>query len=91
MSGNWDNDFSNDFGNEEPTKKSVIVKCTDNCSCMSVDKWSDEDEYSITFYKSLEKSFWHRLKEGIRYILGDDIISTDIILDEGEYNKLRKF
>jgi hypothetical protein len=39
-------------------KSELIVKCTDNCSCMSIDKYEDEPEYYITTYKSYAVKGW---------------------------------
>jgi hypothetical protein len=74
------------------TKKELIVKCVDNCSCLSVDKWDAEDTYFITTYKSYATINWlDRIKDIIRIIKGDDVVGTEIILNENDYDKLRNF
>jgi hypothetical protein len=73
-------------------KKELIVKCVDNCSCLSVDKWDGEDTYFITTYKSYATINWlDRIKDIIRIIKGDDVVGTEIILNENDYDKLRNF
>lgn len=72
-------------------KKELIVKCTDNCSAMSIDHWENEEDYFIAFYKSHKKSFFYRLKEAFKYILGKDIIEVEIVLNKEEFNQIRKF
>lgn len=77
---------------EPPTEKSVVVHCNDYCSCLAVSKWSDEEEYMIFTYKSTEKSFWYRVKEGFRYIfLKKKIVDTELILTEKAFNKIKQF
>jgi hypothetical protein len=74
------------------TKKELIVKCTDNCSCLSVDKWDGEDDYFITTYKSYSTKNWlDRIKDIIRIIKGEDVVGTEIVLKESDYDKLRNF
>lgn len=77
---------------KESEKRELIVKCTDNCSCVSVDKWSDEDFYYLTFYKSYtEKGLWFRLKKAFKVLMGRDIIGAELVLEEEDFNKIRKF
>lgn len=74
----------------EETK--LIVKCTDNCSCLSVDKFDDEPLYFITTYKSYSKKGWRdRLVDAWNVLLGFEVVDTEIVLTEEEFNKLRKF
>jgi hypothetical protein len=74
------------------TKKELIVKCNDNCSCLSVDKWDDEDTYFITTYKSYTDVSWlTRFKDIWKIIKGEDVVGTEIILKESDYDKLRNF
>jgi len=74
-------------------KKEILVKCGDNCSAMSVDKFDDdEDEYFITFYNSYEDCSWFKKIKAIWKILrGRNIHNSEIILSKEEYNKLRNF
>ncbi len=73
-------------------KKEIMVKCVDNCSCLSVDKFDDENNYYITFYKSYgKKRFSFRLKDALNTLLGKDVIGTEIILSEEDFNKLKNF
>lgn len=77
---------------KETKKKEVIVKCADNCSCVSVDKWSDDDFYYLTFYKSYtERGLWFRLKTAFKVLMGQDIIGADLVLEKEDFNKIRKF
>jgi len=77
---------------KESKKRELIIKCTDNCSCVSVDKWSDEDIYYLTFYKSYtEKGLWFRLKTAFNTMMGRDIIGAELVLKEEDFNKIRKF
>jgi hypothetical protein len=71
----------------------VIVKCRDNCSCLSVDRFEDEpNDYYITTYKSYSgKSFKERLKDIWKIILGHSVVDVDIILTEEDFDKIRKF
>ena len=74
------------------TKKELIVKCNDNCSCLSVDKWDGEDDYFITTYKSYTDVSWlTRFKDIWKIIKGEDVVGTEIILKESDYDKLRNF
>jgi hypothetical protein len=73
-------------------KKSLVLKCNDNCSALSVDNWDNDDIYFITTYKSYStKSVTDRLKDIWRIVKGEDVIGTEIILNESDYDKLRKF
>jgi hypothetical protein len=73
-------------------KKNIIVKCEDNCSCMSIDNWEDEPEYFITFYKSYSgHSLWNRIKDSFWHIFGRDIIGTELIITEKDFEKIRNF
>lgn len=71
----------------------VIVKCRDNCSCLSVDRFEDEpNDYYITTYKSYStKSFTERLKDIWIIIKGESVVDTELVLTEEDYNKLRNF
>lgn len=73
-------------------KKELVVKCLDNCSCLSVDKYDDCGDHYITLYKSYEgKSFWLRLKDIWKILIGDRVSSFDIVLSEEDFNKIKKF
>lgn len=73
-------------------KKSLVLKCQDNCSAISIDKWGDDDTYFITTYKSYStKSFTERIKDIWRIVKGEDVVGTELILNEEDYDKLRKF
>lgn len=72
-------------------KNELIVKCLDNCSCLSVDRW-DEEEYIITTYKSyIDKGWKRKLMDIWKIIKGDKVIDVEIILTEENFEKLRKF
>jgi hypothetical protein len=74
------------------SRKQLIVKCTDNCSCLSVDKWDDEKEYMITTYKSYATKGWKsKLSDIWKIIKGDNVVDTELILFEEDFNKLRNF
>jgi len=73
-------------------KTELIVKCTDNCSCLSVDKFDDEPLYFITTYKSYSAKDWrNRLVDIWSIILGHNVVDTEIILSEEEFNKLKNY
>jgi len=73
-------------------KKELIVKCTDNCSCLSIDKYEDEPEYYITTYRSYATKRWRdRLINAWSVLLGDNIIDTEMILSEEDFNKIRQY
>lgn len=72
-------------------KTEVIIKCEDNCSAISIDSWEDEDIYYITFYKTADKGFWTRLKEGIQYIFGKDIVRSETVLEKRDFDKIRNY
>ena len=79
----------------EDNKNEVIVKCQDNCSCMSVDCW-DEDEfdnqYFITFYNSYgDTTIFNKLKDIWKIIRGKKIYNTDLVLTEKDFDKIRNF
>ena len=75
-----------------PIEESVTVKCWDNCTAMSIIKWSDEPDYQLVLYKTYGTSFWYRLKEGLRYIFKiKNIFNSDLILTPEEMDKIIKF
>lgn len=71
----------------------VIVKCKDNCSCLSIDKFDNEsDDYFITIFKSYStKNFIERLKDIFRILTGKSVIDFEIILTNEDLDKLRNF
>lgn len=73
-------------------KKEMIVKCVDNCSCLSVDKFDNENEYYVTFYKSYsDKRFTYRIKDALNTLLGKNVVGTEIVLSGEDFNKLKNF
>ena len=77
---------------ENNERSEVIVKCVDNCTCMSVDKFNDDTDYYITFYKSYgNKSLWGRVKEAWKSIRGLNTDLNEIVLTKEDYQKLRNF
>jgi hypothetical protein len=77
---------------EESNKNELVVKCVDNCSCLSIDKWSDETDYYVTFYKSYQTmTFWYRVKDAIKILLGKDVVGTEVVLTENDFNKIKNF
>jgi len=73
-------------------KSELIVKCTDNCSCMSIDKYEDEPEYYITTYKSYAVKGWRdRLIDAWSVLLGGRVVDTEIILSEEDFDKIRNY
>ena len=73
-------------------KKELIVKCVDNCSCLSVDKYDDCGDHYITLYKSYSgKSFWFRLKDIWKILVGDRVSSFDIVLSGEDFSKIKRF
>jgi len=75
-------------------KKEIIVKCVDNCSCLSVDKdiTGDTTDYYVTLYRSYSgKSFWFRLRDAWMILTGKDISTWDMVLTKEEFNRLRNF
>ncbi len=75
-----------------PEKKELIIKCQDNCSCISIDTWTDEEEYYISFYRSYKESFWRRFKNVFKYLfLGQNLISSDTILTKEDFMKIKEF
>lgn len=74
------------------TEKSLIVKCNDNCSAISIDKWDDDGVYYITTYKSYNGvSFKGKIKDIWKIIKGLDVINNELILGTEEFNKIKKF
>ena len=73
-------------------KKELIIKCVDNCCCLSVDKYDDCGDHYITLYKSYGgKGFWFRLKDIWKILIGDQVSSFDIVLSEDDFNKIKRF
>jgi hypothetical protein len=59
---------------------------------MSVDKFNDETDYYVTFYKSYgNKSFWGRVKEAWKTIRGLNSHSNEIVLTQEDYKRLKNF
>lgn len=74
------------------TEKELIVKCSDNCSCLSVDKFPDDDEYYVTVYKSYAgKSFKQKIEAIYNIIFGGDIVKAEVILAPEDFEKLKNF
>ena len=77
---------------EAETKTSLIVKCNDNCSALSIDKWDGDDVNYITTYKSYNGvSFMSKIKDIWKIIKGLDVINNELILNAEEFNKIKKF
>jgi len=73
-------------------RKQLIVKCADNCSCLSVDKWADEKEYVVTTYKSYATKGWRdKLLDIWKILKGDNVVDTEIILFKEDFEKLKNF
>ena len=86
------NDNINRMKVENNERSEVIVKCVDNCTCMSVDKFNDDTDYYITFYKTYgNKSLWGRVKEALKTIRGLNSDLNEIVLTKEDYQKLRNF
>ena len=86
------NDNINRMKVENNERSEVIVKCVDNCTCMSVDKFNDDTDYYITFYKTYgNKSLWGRVKEDWKTIRGLNSDLNEIVLTKEDYQKLRNF
>jgi hypothetical protein len=76
----------------EINKKSLIVKCNDNCSALSIDKWNDDDVYYITTYKSYNAtSIIGKIKDIWKIIKGLDVINNELILNDDDYQKIKNF
>jgi hypothetical protein len=59
---------------------------------MSVDKFNDDTDYYITFYKTYgNKSLWNRVKEAWKTIRGLNSDLNEIVLTKEDYQKLRNF
>lgn len=73
-------------------KTELVVKCADNCSCLSIDKFEDEPMYYITTYKSYATKGWRdRLVDVWRVILGCNVVDVEIILTQEEFDKLKNY
>lgn len=82
----------NRIKNENQGRTEIIVKCVDNCTCLSVDKFDDSTDYYITFYKSHgKKSLWGRIKSAWKTIKGDNEDLNEIVLTHDDYERLKKF
>ena len=69
---------------KEPSWESV--------SDMSVDKFNDDTDYYITFYKTYgNKSLWGRVKEAWKTIRGLNSDLNEIVLTKEDYQKLKNF
>lgn len=75
------------------TKTEVIVKCLDNCTALSIDKWDDAPEYFITLYSSFNRktTFIQKLKFIFKILMGKKIYHYDIVLSEEDFNKIKNF
>lgn len=73
-------------------KSELIVKCTDNCSCLSIDKYVDEPMYYISTYKSYARKDWRdRMVDVWNILLGNNVVDTEIVLTEEEFSKLKNY
>lgn len=78
--------------NKLPEEKSVTVKCVDNCSAVTLTKWSHEQEYELTLYKSYREGFWERFKQVFSYaFLGREAIFGELVLTKDEFEKIKNF
>jgi len=72
-------------------KTEVIVKCQDNCSCLSIDKW-DDSEYFVTLYNSYyDASLSKKISDIWKIIRGRQIHHTEVVLTKKDFNKIRNF
>lgn len=73
-------------------KDSVIVKCTDNCSCMSIDKFNDEPYYYVTYYSSYGgTSLWYRIKSAWKVLKGGSVVNNELVLEPEDFQKILDF
>lgn len=74
-------------------KKELLLRCECSCSVLSVENWSDEEEYYLTFYSyyDRDKSFKSRLKRAWKELIGKGSEGNNIILSKDSFNKLRGF
>jgi hypothetical protein len=75
--------------------RELIVKCWDNCSCLSIDYWDEpeDNEYILTFYNSYsdKTSFGKKLKDIWKIIRGKRIYNSELILTKEDFDKIRNF
>jgi hypothetical protein len=73
-------------------RKELIVKCMDNCSCLSVERWDVGSEYILTTYKSyIDKGWKRKLKDIWKIIKGEPVVDVEIILDKSDFEKIKNF
>lgn len=78
----------------DDNKKELIIKCVDNCSCLSIDKWDDEDDqYFLTFYSSYsdKRCFKEKIRDIFKILRGKRIYNTEIILNKEDLDKIKNF
>lgn len=73
-------------------KKTLLLRCSCTCTAISIDKWDDEDEYYITFYPSYvaESSFFRRVKEAYKTLIGKNNEKFGVVLSTEEFNKIKE-
>lgn len=86
---------------ENPSVKELQIKCACRNEILSLEKWSDEDEYYLVIYRysfrneNTDGSFLTRLKNAIRSasraFRGIGIETADVIISGEDFEKIREF
>jgi hypothetical protein len=71
-------------------KDELVIKCADNCSAISLDKFEDDETFFITFYRSFDrnKGVWFKLKTIWKILFGGIIHDTELILTKEDIVKI---
>jgi hypothetical protein len=77
---------------EDTFKKSLVIKCVDNCSALSIDKFHDDDDYFITTYRSFQKtSLQDKFKAIYNIIFGGEVVGSEVVLSKQEFELIKNF
>jgi hypothetical protein len=72
-------------------KKELFIQCECQGEILKVDKFEDEQEYYLTVFKYYfpSLSFLRRIKYALKILKGEGIRTTDIVLSQENFNKLK--
>lgn len=73
--------------------KNLLLKCECFGEVISIDRFEDEQETSITIYKYSypDISFFRRIKMAIKVLKGEGISTADVVLSKENFNKIKEF
>lgn len=73
--------------------KNLLLKCECFGEVISIYRFEDEQETSITIYKyfATDISFFRRIKMAIKVLKGEGISTADVVLSKENFEKIKEF